>query len=274
MKIRKKIHLRITGGLGNQIFQYLYALSVAEARNGDCIIHTGHMNRFSVFKSGRKLSAVRHFSLDKLTFFNNTRTVEVHQGKTLFTAIFFGQFRIFRLVFFREIFFRITNNLYLDGYFMSADEYIQIKSMEKIISSELCHQIDKKGNRYCGIHFRAGDLLQQDHPKCSISYFQTAMNMFANSYGVDKFEIITEDIAYASSFFEELEKLFNITFAEPGNEIDDFYRLASYKYLIAANSTFSWWAGALGHSHSFVCTPFLYTDGDKPIHSKEICIPH
>jgi hypothetical protein len=268
-----KVHLRITGGLGNQIFQYLYAMSIANETEGKLFVHTSFMNDFSIFRAGLRTSAKRKFSLHKLPFFDYEVTNVVSE-KNFLTSMVFGQLRIFKFNYLRNLIFRFSNNLYLDGYFMTANEYLKISVLEGSICTTLQNNITSRGFGVCGIHLRAGDLLQQDHPKCSVNYFENSIKYFIENYQVNDFEIITENIEHAKLFFDELKNKYNILFVDTGSEIDDFRRLASYDYLIASNSTFSWWAGALGYSKKFICTPFIYTLNDKPVHSKEICLSH
>lgn len=116
-------------------------------------------------------------------------------------------------------------------------------------------------NDFVGLHIRRGDYMKatQFHtPLWQTDYYKKAVSLFPNEkflvFYRDRQDQITDD-ADADWCAEACDSLgidwgfnFGVT------ETDDLNAMASCKYLIGANSSFSWWAAYLG-SHEQVVFP-------------------
>lgn len=87
-------------------------------------------------------------------------------------------------------------------------------------------------------HLRRGDFAQSGYPLVSVrSYARAAENL-----GIDP-----DAIAYVSDDFPSNDPEFTGDLAF----LPDFFRLVNAPLLLRANSSFSWWAGTLGHGRVF-----------------------
>lgn len=273
MKSKKIIiHLRLAGGLGNQLFQLFYSLSLVSQFGADLVINVAYMNDFSAFRGRAKFVGKRNLSFENLGLLDEA-DYSLQTTRTLLLNLCFGYFRIFKSKKIAHIIMKLTSVYYLDGYFMDERSFSR---SESILSKYLLKfQLGLELTDACVVHVRAGDLLQQAYnPKCSEKYYFLAMSYMRCMYGVQNFIIISEDIDYSRLVLNCCSGHFNLEFINTGTVSEDFIRLCSCKYLIASNSTFSWWAGVLGLSLKFVIPEFIYRPGDKPFVRKELNISH
>lgn len=252
----ENIYLRITGGIGNQLFQLCKAYEISENKNHSCkiILCTQFQNQFFRKRSFSE-SDERFFSLHNLNLLSYNIT---HSEKVNIMTYLIFRFR------FAKLFTRSNQlnigSLYLDGYFIKDSNYTQAfdhfsKKIHKLI------HISKQNE--CGLHVRAGDLLRQPQNQlCNKDYYSRAINYLKEKTNLQSIHVHTEDIEYAKSILPDLSE-FEVKFTS-SDEITDFLSLCSYQYLICANSTYSWMAGALGLSDLFISTEYFYEIGDKP----------
>ncbi|MDC1272140.1 alpha-1,2-fucosyltransferase [Planktomarina temperata] len=215
-------------------------------------------------KQSHTESDKRSFSVEKLQLINDN--IGHLQKVNLFTFLVF-KFRIVKLLTRNHILDLF--DIFLDGYFIKNSNHI---NAIKHFSRKVREQVPKAASDECGLHVRAGDLLRQPQNQlCNQDYYYRAIQHLKESTNIRAIHIYTEDIVYAKSILPDLSE-FEVSY-KSGNEISDFLDLCSYQYLICANSTFSWMAGALGYSQRFISTEYFYQPGDKPQNlSKEVVI--
>lgn len=264
IKSSNKVILKIVGGLGNQLFQFAYAYAYANENKARLVINTYYQNY--LWNKGATASSNRVFSLLKLGVI--PKKLDIINKRETFIIHYLICYRITRLKITRAILELFTKKIYLDGYFQGPKEFqTSAKSISKIKTLYMLNngKLDLKNK--CVIHIRAGDILK--HPwnqHCGSSYYKKAINYLIRKKKCKKFEVICEDVKYAKKI---LGFNSNLKFLKPASEIQDFNRLCSYKYLIAANSTYSWWAGILGRCEFFLSPDFFYKDSDKPKKQKK-----
>lgn len=107
------------------------------------------------------------------------------------------------------------------------------------------------------IHVRRGDYvhLQNKHPLLKMEYYQKAMNYFNG----EKFTVFSDDVEWCTKHFPRKNITFSTTSGE--NPIHDFFKMASHKGFIMANSSFSWWAAYLSGNNN-VIAPSKYVIGE------------
>jgi hypothetical protein len=105
-------------------------------------------------------------------------------------------------------------------------------------------------NDYVAIHYRAGDYQEGEnvyHPRCTMSYYETAMNLFPN----ESFLVFTDDYDKATEMFGA-----KVKYAKGKDYIDDFKMMKSCKSFITANSSYSVMAAILGeHEEKKIVCP-------------------
>lgn len=260
------IYLRLTGGIGNQLFQLFKAYEISKKVSGNkskIYVCSQFQNDFFRRKSSHE-SDKRSFSLASLGLI--TGDIFHLEKVNLLTHLIF-KFRLVKLL--SQSHVLRLRSAYLDGYYIENSNHInaidyfapQIQKLTSVSPADVC-----------GLHVRAGDLLRQPQNQlCDNRYYYRAINHIRREADLKAIHVYTENIEYAKTLLPDLSE-FEVKFFS-GNEITDFLGLCSYRYLICANSTYSWMAGALGYSKKFVSTEYFYKIGDRPQKlSKEVII--
>ena len=108
----------------------------------------------------------------------------------------------------------------------------------------------------CLIHFRGGDYVGKGQflPK---GYYDDATTLMLKLFPGIKFVVVTDDVPLAKVTFPTYEVL--------GMDVFRCFTLVNKaKYLIIANSTFSWWAAWLNRKAHLILAPkywFAYNGG-------------
>ncbi len=159
--------------------------------------------------------------------------------------------------------------LYADGYFQRGwrQEYfsraisglpvkpVNVRAAERLLNSE------------AAIHIRGGDFLGLPRFKVvDASYYISAVRGCV-SLGFENFAVITDDHAYASHICQQIRfhcKKASIRILEQdATTLEDFDTLRSARCRIIGNSTFAWWAVALGAADAPTWSPSSFTVGER-----------
>lgn len=241
------IRLLIAGGLGNQLFQYAAAWTLARRLATKLVVDT-------LFYTEHE--GPRAFRLDEL---NHSSKIKWHNDHGLFAAHGF-LCRAKRKLWDSSVFsyynepglgydgnfFKLKDGAVISGLFQSY-EYIELcgdlrKELDvslKVSSSIL----SKDYSQYVSVHVRRGDyislpgfLMENAH-----SYYASAMCIVSRQLGRPKFLIFSDDIEWCMR-----QRVFakNCEFFDgPGStDFDALYAMSRCGYHIIANSSFSLWA--------------------------------
>ena len=254
----------MSGGLGNQMFQYAIGLNLAH-KNRDILIidaagyaKTQHSSK----------DTIRNFDLDKFNISSKLgSSSEINKIKYPFGHISkinrLIQKRILRK-FHHDYCPGILNkkgNIYLDGFFQSEKNFANIK---KVIKKEFSlkkefinNTIQLLGNKIntcnsISIHVRRGDVANNPttnkyHGLCPISYYEKAMSLVASKINNPHFYIFSDDMEWVK---QNLKIPHPHTFVSDGKLIpqQEMHLMSKCKHNIIANSTFSWWGAWLNEN--------------------------
>ncbi len=251
---------RISGGLGNQMFQYAIAKSLAKKNN----------DIFKVDLSFYPKQTLRKYELNLFNIEEIIATekecIELRGNEgSLFKVLKKLKLSIKRptsytkekqyTIFDKEV-YKLQGEIYLDGfwqnekYFTSIrEELIQDFSLKHEISVEAQkHLKDIKNTNSVSLHIRRGDYVSDAHTNnvhgvCDIEYYKNAIN-YINEHVTDPmFYIFSDDIFWCKKNFYFLkEKVF---IDDTKSAIDDLELMKQCKHNIIANSSFSWWGAWL-----------------------------
>lgn len=198
--------------LGNQLFQLSTAISLAED-NMDTVA-------FPEWKYSQHFKHDFSPAVDEIEF---THT----QNGFHYTPIKYHQ------------------NMAIDGYFQSEKYFVNNKSIiKKTFEFKSILKLDEQD--VCGVHVRRGDYLNypNHHPTKDISnYYGEAMDVISKMLGTKpKFLIFSDDIEWCKKEFGD-----ECLYSENRTEIEDIQLMTQCKYMIIANSSYSWWGAWLGN---------------------------
>lgn len=222
------ITARLSGGLGNQLFQISAALS-----------------------AGKKFGYLPIFDLTNHFLPLQGRKASTYQTNILRNLIFDGKIyseHIFKSDQFHfEPIPNLPPNTILDGGFQSEKYFDKelIKETFKCPEETLNYWVEKLGNvsEYTSVHVRRGDYLKlsQHHPTLDPEYYKKAFEHIKS----DKYLVFSDDIEWCKSVFTEG----NFTFIKD-EDYRELYLMSLCKNNIIANSTFSWWGAWLNSNEN------------------------
>lgn len=258
--------INLTGGLGNQMFQFAIAKIMAKKNRTQVLLD---LSFFEDIK-GRKDITLREFELD--VFDNLYRVVtdniaeqfknpkRIHKIKRSLNLRYPKVYRESNFMFHPEL-LKIKPPVYLIGYFQS---YKYLKSHENFIRSLFVFPEDKIGeqnlkllnflekNITTAVHIRRGDYIlnpeiERIHGVCSLDeYYNKAIERIRNINENITFVFFSDDIEWVREKFshKELKKIF-VTHNRKKDSWVDLFLMSKCSNNIIANSSFSWWGAWL-----------------------------
>ncbi|MDC1211471.1 alpha-1,2-fucosyltransferase [Amylibacter sp.] len=265
------IYSRIRGGLGNQLFQYSVARSLADQLGVDLGLDVREYNNFSNFQMGLS-------NFDIRANLNPDGLIRHKQNSTILFALekLFGmQKHVYYEPFlsFDEKVLTKQDGTFLKGYWQSEKYFTdknKIMDDLQIIKSPTEKNIQIKTKiEECfsiSLHIRRGDyVLNSAHGTCDLTYYRKAVQFFINKYGLN-FEIFafSDDPNWVKDNLQLPVKINFLSNNSSQKNYEDL-RLMSYcNHNIIANSSFSWWGAWLNKNpNKIVIAPKLWYANQK-----------
>ena len=262
----KNINIGLLGGLGNQLFQLSYALYLQKTTNLHVSINptslkipplSRNINRYEL-EIGRLIndSISSPISIPQ-TYYQIISSRFKRLSGLKFTNNFWIDNEIIE-IYNHEIFSHKSVNLY--GYFNNLDLYRNyFKLICQRIRIDLGNEITFKSGKLA-LHFRRGDAVI-DRSGLQSEYYEGLLSMISQKNIISEITIFTDDILKA----KEILKIddYNIVYDDSLNSkpLDVLARMSSHEFIVCANSTFSFWAGALSNNKSQI----FYPKNNSPI---------
>ncbi|HIJ96098.1 MAG TPA: alpha-1,2-fucosyltransferase [Desulfuromonadales bacterium] len=265
------IIVKLSGGLGNQMFQYAAGRRLAFHRNVPLKLDS------TGFAKAMPDETVRHYVLDVFNLSADyAHPEEVAELCRVSTNPIMKAFktaaRTFQPLnmqtFFKERYFHfdpdmllLGNNVYLDGYWQSEKYFLDVQEVIRkdftvsapIIGINLDISRKIMATNSVSIHVRRGDyvtnpIAEQYHGQCSLQYYQRAVEYVADITGDPHLMIFSDDIRWVQG---QLQLKSPMTFVEhngPELACEDLRLMSLCKHNIIANSSFSWWGAWLNRN--------------------------
>ncbi len=280
----------LTGGMGNQMFQYAAAKALSLYHNTELAIDL-HSYYREVFP---ELEVARSFELNKFSGVNE-RLITPHHAihhyntfkKTPFSALVAPHKRkVYKEPFYHydKNFMKARKDVMLKGYWQSEQYFANYK--EEIRQSFLIKEVVVKRVTDVGekirretsvaVHIRRGDYLRLPvilawHGVLDTNHYNNAFSLLKIKLKkVFKIYYFTDDPTWVQE---------NLCNNWPGtisskeyqtNAIEDFYLMSQCKHNIIANSSFSWWAAWLNnHPDKIIVAPINWF-GSAPYDTKDL----
>ena len=273
--MKKKIYVKFSGGLGNQMFQYAF-LSMLERKYPSYEIKAEVSYYLKKIFSTIELEEVLGIELKK---------------QTLFEALKYGDFltKVCFILFSKQLFqkrknrilerdytnAKIKNHSLLSGYWQSEDFF---KEYEEVIRQKMSlpSPQDEKSKEYLkeieksfsvSVHVRRGDYLSGNNPSYFVNlsetqYYKNAIDYIRGNYTNCKFFVFSDDIDWCKKNFTGEDFLF-VDGNSTKDAWKDIYLMCQCKANIVANSSFSWWGAYLGQKDIVLAPSYLGTEFEK-----------
>jgi len=258
--------VRLTGGLGNQMFQYAAGRALADRLGADLLLDTRAFEHALAFQAYTR----RAYALSAFKLRARLATAQDLKHWPVWPVEIGMRLRFLRPVFRRWHFesgirydpglLALREPVCLVGYWQSERYFADIAdriradfSLLEPLSGDNASVLELARHRHSvGLHVRRGDFLSlsdaaQVHGLCSIDYYRRAISLLKERYPECRFLVFSDDPQWARA---ELPLDASAMFVE-GNEQrpeQDLALMRACKHHIIANSSFSWWAGWLGYS--------------------------
>jgi hypothetical protein len=258
MQINPVVYLH--GGLGNQLFQYHFALALKSQYNVEVSLDT------SIYKT---LLETRNPSLFKLIspeLCVKDSNVIRFLGNKIQNKIGYHRFLETDLTYTSES----KLKYFYYGYWQS--QYIQNDILKKIKANILEIHLDKLSQKKISsisvedvaIHVRRGDYLNEKnrniYQSLSANYYKNSLQLLHNIAKINRVFVFSDDVNWCR---ENLDLKYETVFVDwNANEIDDFVDLLSFRRKILSNSTFSFWSALLTNCTERIVVPHSWKKND------------
>ncbi len=280
-ELKKKLVLKAAAGLGNQMFMYANAYSLAKRIGHELRIDTtsGYFQKKNTTLH-RKYS-LNIFNLSAKEADKNDRYDDYisHNYKKLIKFINkFQKKKSFitdpikhkKKTFYKKIDNLFSDKIYQEGYFDSEKYFLDIKSdllNEFKIKDKLIDKNNKfikllKDSNSVSIHIRRNRFVEPDSfldkgteakkdmkLEDVINYTHRGISYFKKKINNPKFFIWSNN-------FTDLDKVFNkneFIFVENNNDVNDFHLFGYAKHFILGPSSFHWWGAWLNQHPDKIC---------------------
>ena len=272
------IIVKITGGLGNQLFQYALGRAQSLKLNCDLVLDISFYSR----------QTLRKYELDRFNIKARLATkaeLEKSGAGTHFIA------RIIRKLGLTSVFYpkyikelesiryvskidECTSGSYLEGYWQNPQYFEEYKKVlcedfepVESISATAIRWLEKiKNSESVSLHVRRGDYVENAHTNsvhgvCSLEYYRKAIAHVQQTIETPAFYIFSDDIHWCKDNFGFIN---NANFVDDTNTaIDDLILMKNCKANIIANSTFSWWAAWLSNTEITIYPKAWFNDAPR-----------
>lgn len=289
---------KLSGGLGNQMFQYAAAIAVARKINCNCKIDLGWFEENSLH-NGFELADIFELGIEVSNNIDKKKALgfswiifEILGSKVLSPKISF----ILKYLslkeesfdsFIKEKFIKKTN-VYMVGYWQSEEYFLESSNIiRSIFNFDVEHDFFTQrykdeilnSSQSVSLHIRRGDYVSDKKSNdllgtCSVEYYKNAIKTIETTLTEQpSYFIFSDDLAWAKDQFFFLENVVFVSGNEGRKSFLDMYLMSLCKHHVIANSSFSWWGAWLSNTpNQIVCAPSPWFDINQSI--KKIYPPH
>lgn len=270
--------IKMTGGLGNQMFIYALYLQMKK-RFSSVQIDLSDMVHYKVHH-GYEMNRI--FNLPKTEFCINQKLKKVLEFlffKTILERKQNGSLKAYTKKY-------IWPFIYFKGFYQSEKYFSEIKdeirqaftfnlNIANAQSLEMMRQIDAD-DKAVSLHIRRGDYLQPKHWEsigcvCQLPYYQNALSELEKRIPNPSYYVFSDDIDWVKENIP-LENATYINWNKGEDSWQDMMLMSHCRNHIICNSTFSWWGAWLNPRKDKVViipekwfnhseAPYIYPDG-------------
>lgn len=239
------ISVKIAGGLGNQLFQYATARSVALRTSAPLELD------LSFYRSRRH----RRFQLDAFPISVQRMSGRGTAGRLLEKWLHRGEVYQEPHYHFDSTVLSLQAPVKLKGYFQTPryfDEFADIIRAELKCPDPINPEVQRYGQRIASqasasLHVRRGDYVTDPNAKqtfasCSVDYYARALERFSPDVTV---YVFSDDLDWCREHLPDSEQLCYPPDDLNPSDLDDFWLMTQARHHVIANSSFSWWAAWL-----------------------------
>jgi len=256
--------VNIIGGLGNQMFQYAFAIALKKRfPEEEVLIDTSHFKSYKLH-NGFELDKIFDISLEvanknqlqRVTrYINNyflSRIVRKLFPKLQSECVELEDYK------FESSTLDISGDCYYEGYwqtwkyFCECEDVVRQEFSSKIKLDDLSNTVlaNMLSHNSVAIHVRRGDYVNSKNfaDICTIEYYSKAIKYIKTSIENPQFYIFSNDIDWCKSNLVDIigeSPVTYVTHNKGKSSYKDMVLMSKAKCCIIANSSFSWWGAWL-----------------------------
>ncbi|MDD2935319.1 MAG: alpha-1,2-fucosyltransferase [Candidatus Pacebacteria bacterium] len=282
------IIIRISGGLGNQMFQYCLGRNLSLKNKVGLVFDTSNysseknrffgLNNFNINGKEMTENDIKSIKIPNITdksilgrFKRKTfRLIEVFKPISQKKFIIESDY-----TFSPEVLSIKNDNIYLSGIWQSEKYFTDISDIirkefslkNKLSDNAIIFSNEIENSESVSIHIRRGDYINNQktsafHGTCSLDYYKEATNLIEKKVKNPKYFIFSDDVEWVKN---------NLMLSHPavyvsGNNLPDYEEMilmSKCKHNIIANSSFSWWSAWLNDNpQKIVIAPKKWFNSD------------
>ena len=251
----------MSGGLGNQLFQYAAGLALAQRHRTECILDVSAfdvylLHKFSLYHFDLKVRTATRLEITKLRS-------RIEQPKVTFP--WKKKYLHFREAQFHydSRFEHLPDDCYLDGYWQSERYFAPVTNLltERLkpltaLSSEDLSILGKISEQpSASVHVRRADYVSDSttnsvHGTCTEDYYRKAFEYMHDEKGVRSFFVFSDDPTWVRENVKGPGRFEYVVHNDASRNFADLWIMSRCSHNIIANSTFSWWAAWLNRNPS------------------------
>lgn len=273
--------VNIIGGLGNQMFQYAFAIALKNEFPNEIIKINTHYYHGYPLHNGFELDSIFRIDIPRATVRDlflygwpiphyrfwqfGMHILPRRSGMVFDTDFNYNSFS----------FFKVKKNNYFDGYWQSPvffENYI--KEVKKAFEFPKLTDANNSSTilwinagKTAFIHVRRGDYI--NHPIlggiCTLSYYERGIQILLDK-GFNRFVIFSNDIEWCRQnllcYISKFPTMY-VDWNRGKDSFRDIQLMSQCKGALIANSSFSWWGAWLGDMEIVLC-PDRWTNIQEP----------
>lgn len=270
--------VNIIGGLGNQMFQYAFAMALKEIYSNEKVyIDVSHFKGYKLHNGfeieslfGKNLPIAKPLQIMKLSLYiPNYKVSRILRNLLPKRRTEYIETQDY--IFDSNVLYQ-NKDMYFEGYWQSAEYFDFIR--DKIISffkiniedthnleiiNELTH------TESIGIHIRRGDYLNNNYYSgiCTLEYYKKGIEHILRHVKDPHFFIFSNDIEWCKNNLSDGISNYKVKYINHNtgnNSYKDMVLMSKCKNLIIANSSFSWWGAYLNEQNGIIVAPLKWVN--------------
>jgi len=265
------IIVKLTGGLGNQMFQYAFGRTLSIKHNCKLMIDDSWYREYDKIedvndpnKATKRNYLLKHFNIAGkiLPRYYLRVNNKIEQIRRSYPKIIPNQLFNFQTIIENNFEWSNIKNNYkylVVGYWQKSLHFEKYKDIINY-DFKLKKALSNKNNQYyeqilttnsVAIHVRRGDLLTKPNgkklqPICTLEYYYSGITAISDNSKDLTIFIFSDDMEWCKNNFDNS---YPITFVDSvGTDHEHFYLMSQCKHQVIANSTYSWWAAWLNNN--------------------------
>lgn len=254
---------KLMGGLGNQMFQYAAAKSLALKRNTSVKVDDSFLlqksegrytqRNFELSAFSSSIECLSQEEKQQISSQFNIRWKRLLHRFFKFPGGF--QYKQEESPYFQNSFFDCGSNVYLSGFWQCEKYFSDIRESllrdfqfkPEVLDFDISILELISESNSISLHIRRGDYVTLQsassfHGICSIDYYQNAVSEITLKVKNSVAFVFSDDINWCK---ENIKLTIPVHFVSTKNAFSDMHLMSKCKHNIIANSSFSWWSAWL-----------------------------